>query len=164
MQVFKTRPGTLLIDRTKYASGVPGEYMYESYGIHLYEHAATIKLLACSYQRKDCCHGSENSSATRPHAAPSTRAARLRDGRSEASAVLKAFYYCTLKFKCGRSFEHPKLRLYLSLPKTILSASLQLHLLLRCSYNCCFAATVLESSVQSLRSLIALETPTLTHP
>ena len=90
VQVFKTRPGTLLIDMTKYASGVPGEYMYESYGIHLYEHAATVKLRACSYQRKDCCHGSESSSAIRPHAASSTRAARLRDGRSEASTVLKA--------------------------------------------------------------------------
>ena len=62
---------------TKYASGVPGEYMYESYGIHLYEHAATVKLRACSYQRKDCCHGSESSSAIRQHAVSSTRAARL---------------------------------------------------------------------------------------
>ena len=130
--VFKTRPGTLLIDMIKYASGVPEEYMYKSYGIHLYEHAATVKLRACSYQRKDCCHGSESSSAIQQHAVSSTRAARLRDGRSEASTVLKAFYDCPIKFKCGRSFEHSKLRLYLSLPKTILGASLQLYLLLRC--------------------------------
>ena len=97
-----------------------------------YEHAETVKLRACSYQRKDCCHGNESSSAIRQHAVSSTHAARFRDGRSEALTVLKAFYDCTLKFKCGRSFEHSKLRLYLSLPKTILSASLQLYLLLRC--------------------------------
>ena len=61
--------------------------MYESYGIRLYEHAATVKLRACSYQRKDCCHGSESSSAIRLHSVSSTRAARLRDGRSEASTA-----------------------------------------------------------------------------
>ena len=105
-----------------------------------YEHAETVKLRACSYQRKDCCHGSESSSAIRQHAVSSTRAARLRDGRSEASTVLKAFYDCTLKFKCGRSFEHSKLRPHLLLPKTSLGASLQLYF--------CFAAARLAASLR----------------
>ena len=33
-KLFKHDPGTLLIDRTKYASGVPGETLF-MYGIHL---------------------------------------------------------------------------------------------------------------------------------
>ena len=131
VQVLKTRPGTTLIDRTKYASGVPGE-PYSCTVFIFYEHAEGVKLRACSYQRKDCCHGTESSSAIRQHVVSSTRAASLRDGRSEATTVIKAFYDCTLKFKCGSSFEHAKLRLYVSLPKTILGDSLQLYLLLRC--------------------------------
>ena len=89
---------------TKYASGVPGEYMYESYGIRLYEHAATVKLRACSYQRKDCCHGSESSSAIRQRAVSSnTRSKASR--RSKLRDLPQSF----LKFKCGRSFECSKL-------------------------------------------------------
>ena len=105
-----------------------------------YEHAEATR--ACSYQRKDCCHGTQSSSAIQQHIGFSALVARLRDGRSEASTVLK--YGCTPKFECGRSFEHSKLRLYLSLPETILGASLlQLYLLLRCGYTSCFAAAIL---------------------
>ena len=58
---------------------------------------------------------------------------------------------CTPKFECGRSFEHSKLRLYLSLPETILGASLQLYLLLRCGYTSCFAAATLPALLRLLQ-------------
>ena len=54
-------------------------------------------------------------------------------------------YDCIPKFECGRSFEHSKLRLHLSLPETILGALLQLYLLLRCGFTSFFAAAILAA-------------------
>ena len=53
--------------------------MYESYGIHLYEHAATVKLRVCSYERS-------GRTLLLQHAQQG-----FEDGRSEAPTVLKAF-------------------------------------------------------------------------
>ena len=130
--VLKTRPDTLFIDRTKYASGVPGDITLFMYGIHFLRtrRSYTVKLRACSYQKiavtalKARLRSKRNSGSTlvlqHSQQVFETVAAKLRPSS-------KLCYDCTPKFECGRSFEHSKLRLYLSLPETILGASLRLY-------------------------------------
>ena len=98
---------------------------------------------ASVFVSKDCCNGIQSSSAIeaqfRQHAGSSNLAAGLRDGRSEASTVLKTLLrrHCKVLVRSKRS----KVRFYLSLCCRIFST-------LRCSYTCCFAVAILVASLQ----------------
>ena len=107
---------------------------------------------ASVFVSKDYFHGTQSLSAIERNSGSTLVLQYSQQGFETIAAKLqpssKLCYNCTPKFECGRSFEHSKLRLYLSLPETILDASLQLYLLLCCGYISCFVAAILAASLR----------------
>ena len=104
-------------------------------------------LLLTRYSKLECDLAARGFFSTRSKALRRLQRSFDRPSRrSQRSFDSPQSYDCIPEFECGRSFEHSKLRLHLSLPETILGALLQLYLLIRCGYTSCFAATVLEAS------------------
>ena len=113
-------------------------FIYLWYSFLRTRRSYTVKLRACSY-RIYCCHGTQSSSAISQHAGSSALAARLRDGCSEVSTVLKA--PTTLQSSSAVAASSTR-------SCDLTCHFLRLYSALCCSYTCCFAVAILAASLR----------------